>query len=518
MWKVLLCEDEPVVRAALVEQIPWEQAGFTLIAEADNGADALELIRSLQPDLVITDIVMPGLDGIELLQQARAFSEARFVMLTCMNEFEYVRLALEYGASGYLLKLSADEKALGEMLGKLDKELKEQSLHQGSREPFRFQQEYRELWERLLSGRDAATGREEAGYLHRLHELYPLAEVRVLLPACRKNAEMVEAQWKQALPSQCLLHRVDHSGVITFVVWMGSAAAPPLPQQEEPLQPEPGCAIVRRGGSSYLGLLELWRSALLELNSLWYEDGGAAGQEERAPGGQGTDPQPGGAEEQPQERTACIPAVGWSLSWSKEKRWMRCLEARDREGLRQLAGEIWREMRQAFVWFFQAEGMADRLLTLAAHVWDRADPPTVDAYAGAGGHIALKMRLEEQLDRFLEELYQSERTDTGREEINRVMEYVLLHLKEDISLRAMAHYVNLDERYLSTLFSKQTGGTFIYFLQQARVARAKSLLLETDLPIREIGEQTGFANENYFYRIFKRWTGETPAQFRKGKP
>lgn len=513
MWKVLLCEDEPVVREALVEQIPWEQSGFALVAQADNGTDALELIRRLQPDLVITDIVMPGLDGIELLQQARAFSDARFVMLTCMNEFEYVRLALEHGASGYLLKLSADEKALGEMLHKLDKELKEQSIQKGGQEPFRFQQEYKELWEQLLAGGDAkprgtasgAAGQQAAaGYLRRFHELYPLAEVRVLLPSCREEPERLEEKWRQSLPPRCLLHRVDLSGVKTFFLWMASPE-PTLTYGRGQGESDAGVFIprtevVRRGESSYPGLLELWRSALLEINRRWY--GGEEAQEEKRP---------------PSE---------WRLSWTKEKRWIRCLEARDREGLTRLAEEIWQEMQEAPAWFFQAVQAAERLLGLAHHVWEKSASPTEEAShlntgasvpLNAGNHEALKERLEAELDRLLGQLHQSERPETGREEINRVIEYVQLHLKEDISLRAMAHYVNLDERYLSTLFSRQTGETFINFLQQARVARAKSLLAETDLPIREIGEQAGFANENYFFRVFKRWTGETPAQFRRHK-
>ncbi|MDF2649916.1 MAG: two-component system response regulator, partial [Paenibacillus sp.] len=123
MWKVLMVEDEPFVRRTLINQIRWREFGFELVGEAEDGNEAMAFIQSKQPDLVISDIVMPGMDGLELLRQAKLVSDAKFVMLTCVNEFEYARQALEFGASGYLLKLSADEQALGQMLEKIEREL-----------------------------------------------------------------------------------------------------------------------------------------------------------------------------------------------------------------------------------------------------------------------------------------------------------------------------------------------------------------------------------------------------------
>ena len=72
------------------------------------------MIRSNPPDLVLTDIVMPEMDGVELLRRTRVEGYAsKFVMLTCMSEFEYVRQAMEYGASNYILKLSMSVNTRG---------------------------------------------------------------------------------------------------------------------------------------------------------------------------------------------------------------------------------------------------------------------------------------------------------------------------------------------------------------------------------------------------------------------
>lgn len=127
MWKVLLVEDEVFVRESVREIIAWEELGFTVSGEAGNGAEALEMIRQDTPDLVITDIIMPEMDGVELLSRSRKEGyNSRFVMLTCMSDFEYVRQAMEYGASNYILKLSMSVNSLRETLRKISTELLKQ--------------------------------------------------------------------------------------------------------------------------------------------------------------------------------------------------------------------------------------------------------------------------------------------------------------------------------------------------------------------------------------------------------
>ncbi|RIX59486.1 response regulator [Paenibacillus nanensis] len=124
MWKVLLVEDETFVRESVKEIIRWEEMGFTLTGEASNGEEALEMIRLDPPDLVLCDIVMPKMDGLHLLKETRrAGIASKFVMLTCIGDFESVRQAMEYGASNYILKLSMSVKDLRETLAKISAEL-----------------------------------------------------------------------------------------------------------------------------------------------------------------------------------------------------------------------------------------------------------------------------------------------------------------------------------------------------------------------------------------------------------
>lgn len=124
MYKVLLVEDETFVRESVKEIIRWEEMGFTLAGEASNGVEALALIKRDPPDLVLCDIVMPQMDGLALLKETRdAGIGSKFVMLTCIGDFEAMRQAMEYGASNYILKLSMSVKDLRETLAKVSLEL-----------------------------------------------------------------------------------------------------------------------------------------------------------------------------------------------------------------------------------------------------------------------------------------------------------------------------------------------------------------------------------------------------------
>lgn len=132
MWTVLLVEDEVFVRESVQRIMDWEAMGFQVIGEAGDGEEALEFIRERRPDVVISDIIMPKMNGVELLQHVREDGiSSRFVMLSCMSDFEYVRQAMEYGASNYILKLSMKVQSLKDALEKVKKEL-EASAAQGT--------------------------------------------------------------------------------------------------------------------------------------------------------------------------------------------------------------------------------------------------------------------------------------------------------------------------------------------------------------------------------------------------
>ena len=128
MIKVFLIEDEIVIREALERMIPWKEYGFELVGKAKDGEIALPMIRKSKPDVLITDIKMPFMDGLTLSSIVKKeFPNIRIVIVSGYDDFEYARKAIAIGVDDYLLKpFSKDdiEEMLAKVKGKLDQERK----------------------------------------------------------------------------------------------------------------------------------------------------------------------------------------------------------------------------------------------------------------------------------------------------------------------------------------------------------------------------------------------------------
>lgn len=105
IYTVVVADDEDELREAVCTMIPWEALGFHLVGNASNGLDALELVERLEPDLLLTDIRMPFISGIELARQVREIRPAMHIaFLSGFDDFEYAKQAIQYNIISYMLK------------------------------------------------------------------------------------------------------------------------------------------------------------------------------------------------------------------------------------------------------------------------------------------------------------------------------------------------------------------------------------------------------------------------------
>ena len=133
MRKVMIVDDEMLARKMLRESIVWEEYGYTVIYEAQNGKEALEKIKELSPDVIFVDIKMPVMDGLEMLRQMNALqTDSKAVLLTCYEDFSYVRDAMRYGAVDYLTKHTFEPEDLISLLDKIEKQIRKEKAHQES--------------------------------------------------------------------------------------------------------------------------------------------------------------------------------------------------------------------------------------------------------------------------------------------------------------------------------------------------------------------------------------------------
>ena len=138
MWKVLIADDEPKILRGLSGMLKRMPLELEIVGLADNGLKALELAEQLQPDVMLVDINMPFLNGLELIDRLRGMrQEMKIIVITGYEEFEYARQALEMSVFAYLLKPVGEE----ELQGKLEAAVRELSLQRERRRHYAFAME-----------------------------------------------------------------------------------------------------------------------------------------------------------------------------------------------------------------------------------------------------------------------------------------------------------------------------------------------------------------------------------------
>jgi two-component system, response regulator YesN len=121
--KALIVDDEILVRKGISMGIDWDKMGFSVVKEANNGVEALDIAKDSKPDLILTDIRMPKMDGLELIKQLKVYCpDSVIIVLTCLNDSQYVREAMQFGgALDYVLKLSLSTEELEKTIKKATK-------------------------------------------------------------------------------------------------------------------------------------------------------------------------------------------------------------------------------------------------------------------------------------------------------------------------------------------------------------------------------------------------------------
>lgn len=494
MWKLIIVEDEPMVRRTIRNKVNWEQLGFTIVGEAENGEDALQLIQENDPDLVIADIVMPFMDGIELLKATRAEGrETRFLMLTCMNEFEYARQALEHGASAYVLKASMDVESLAEALLKIRRELENRTeIHelQSRSKLYAFEQQLPLLWDRIFTHMVGTAGEGEgdepivrpergAGYVW-IGVFLCSAPDRCLAEV--KESGFAVAGQLAGLTSYC------HSGITTVFAFA-----------DRPLRwngPTSGTAVMKGAYTRAVPLeelLKIWAQLLHAADRLWYDNRQTV--------------------EYDALRTKPEDALPL-LSWTYEKELLREFEQAKLEACTKTLEAMWAEQRRLQYPLVLVKSGILHLDQVLARIAGRPALPARELLEAAF-FDEMKYLFGRRLSLYMHHHTSAKVSLTDHEEVNKMIAYIRQNYDAPITLKSLSRYVSMEEHYVSRLFKKKAGESLIHYLQNYRIEKAKGYLSETDMIVSDVGRSVGFANDNYFNKIFKRTTGLTPSEFRK---
>ncbi|NDL66573.1 response regulator transcription factor [Anaerotalea alkaliphila] len=531
MYKVLIVEDEVLVRVGLKTTIDWELHGFAVAAEASNGEQGYEQYQKCRPDVVITDIQMPKRDGLWLVEEIRKTDQTvQILVLTCHDEFEYARRALKVGADDYVLKSEVEDEELLAIMKRFKNNLDQLNRKEPATGKAPLNQE--DIKKTLLSSMALNNFRLD-GEQQRLCRLvdFPLEDARFAFFQINMNrsttGEMPAEDSGGSQMQQAMLHLVyDHlmeKGVHYLYQHQGSAhvflVAERTLNKTEMLRM---FSAFNNGAKQYFdkGLNIVYSDIIENLSDLGvlYKGFGEKAQilfYKKA--GEGF--------------LASMNMIRFqepNMPKLKKEYGNRYLEALGHENLAEAWGVL--QEVQRYFWEHQANPATVKLFysNLFGDVLGSYGPEleksggveTLPDYHGRvmhAGHWEELYGYAESFTRKMVDEITRMHQERSRGAIDQAVAYIRSHYKENISLEDVAQEVNLSKHYLCSAFKKETGDNMSLYINKLRIEKAKQLLLESNRSIKEIFEEVGYSNQQYFSKVFKKITNMTVVEYRGHK-
>ncbi|MDF2835816.1 MAG: two component transcriptional regulator, AraC family [Paenibacillus sp.] len=539
MYKVLIVDDERIILEGIAGLMEWEKYGTKLAGTARNGVEALAFIQEHEPDIVISDIRMPGMDGLKLAERTRElYPSIAFIMLSGFGEFDYARQAMQHGVKHYLLK-PCNENTIGEALSEVVAQLgevrkKESFLSNLQKElrqvlPSAKEQFLKELVTNKMYGR---------GDWERYKELFGIelehAEARLLLLQLEGQFEF-EHLFALKNISEDLLTRE----VIVLSTTIGNQALLLIRNayDEEKLLgllfdvrntfkgyyrldatiavSDPGPLTDAR--RMYLDTLRCmsFRFYLGEGSIITVGDTRGSGED-----GNGSSRELAGHSELPPKSDH--PHGAENGFFYDEARLCLYAKSGHLDAVKQELDELFKLLEELRL---DDVTVKSYLIPIYVALIRQAEPATTNDYLKELGKLegiatlqGLRTFVEEKAKLICQVNYDSQKRRHSSI-IGQIYDIVESHIgNADLSLQWVASeilYMNAD--YLGKLFRKETGEKFSNYVMKVRMERAMEMIgAGGDVKVFELAEQLGFGdNPQYFSQVFKKYTGVSPSEYKR---
>lgn len=472
MFKVFFVDDEELVIKSLQASLNWKEYGFELAGYALNGEEAFEQIRHIQPDVVFTDIRMPGTSGLELIKRLKdASSRALFIVISGYAEFAFAQKAIKYGAFGYCLKPFDDEEIIG-YLKKAKLLLEEKAIVSEARFLELIEDDSEESRIELKHILDAVGIQADSN--EEKHIVVSLGKERLNLERFGKYLALKIGYKKYVYVIQTVdakhLWKVLNEDSVNL---RGIGVSNPFVKIEELNH-----AINRA-----------------ELSSYNYFTTG-------------------------KESRVCISENGiTNIEEPALRRIKDVIEKQDMQGISQSLNEMEALFDNGHLNIKHALIVYNAMMSFS----DISAAEPMEKYVLSFDKLAgLFDTVKEMLDYLKDDL--SSKRDPQQEFFiikgkNRTFNIIFQHINDNfnsnLSIQSIAKEFNVNANYVSQLFKKEVGTTFTEYVSKLRIDYACKLIASTDMPINEIAERVGYDDYFYFSRIFKRLMNTTPSSYRK---
>ncbi len=527
MYRVLLVDDEEEIRQGISRKIDWESLGFHLVGEAENGAEALDLALELTPDVVLTDIKMPFMDGLELCRHLGSqLPAAKLVVFSGFDDFEFARTAIGMHVSQYILKpINAPE--LTQVLTDLRQQLDQQRAQRRDMDTLRRRYEeslpvLRELFfTRLLEGHIPQQEIAERSARYELNLeggtwITALIRVEEEEEPTLSRDELILLSVRAFVEERFQLEGCTFH-LTLFGDWIAVLASVEDDTALYPFIHELSriCALAQ----SILGLTltvgvgrPSTSTALLHLGA---EEARTA-LDYRVLTGSGRAIYIGDLE----------PSGQTVLTFDEEDE--RTLSAAVKLGNAQQVEEVVKglvfRLRAADIDLPQCQFFLLELITALVKLarTGGVEPEKIFGRDFTGSIHITDFPSREAMGRWycarcctLQDILSRQRTDSAGRTVERAKRYIHAHYSDsDLNVDTLCAHLYLSPAYFSTLFKRETGMNFTAYATQVRMTAAADLLVTTDEKTYLIAQKTGYADANYFSYVFKRQFGVSPSKYR----
>lgn len=534
MIKVFIVDDEKWVRQSIKHSIAWEEHGFEIASEEDDGLDALGKIMELRPQIVIADIRMPGLDGIELFKMVRMkLPHMLFIFISGYSHFNYVQDALNLGAFNYILKPIDAGKLLEVLLNAKSRTIQ---LEQSVRDQAMARHSLGMLKNQFLNALLDGTKFAEAALADKLKQFglaFPFGgfvALRIAIDnyrSIRQHLNFNDIELMSFSLRNIAAEVIAKYGLIGAMAELpsGELAVVLNVQQEAWEETEP---YVRQVAEEIAASVKQYQYFTVTIGMSGLVDELGRLSESNAEAGRSLDYRvelgndrviaPSDRKER-EDRFDLLPV-------EEETELLKLLDGLNRPAFNERIDKLFGSLngsriRQPFQLGFLFRHICGLIFMMAARkghstshlqeeqraVHDQAEEMTqADEF---------RELLKSVADRYL--LVADDAGDQGEKSsaVRKMREYVYAHYGEKVDLQVLAGHLYMHPVYLSKIFKQETGGNFTDFLLGYRMSMAKELMRHKAYELSDIARMVGFDDYSYFNKQFRKTQGLSPQEFRK---
>ncbi len=471
MLKVLVVDDDKLVRGGLITMMPWAEFGMQVVGEANNGEKALTMMEELKVDLLITDLAMPIMSGMDLMRNVKAlYPQTWMVVLSFHQDFELVQEALRLGAIDYIAKAQMEQEKLDEVLGRISNRIRHEQEQRAER-PVRLP----------LDNNPASSN---------------LFQERIAFIALNDEVNMQSLVQCSFVEIE-LLSELDR-GLFLLNSYSQELGAGDLTAELSHLQLDGHWAILRvQGGPQRDNHLLGKRLREYKEYSFFYEY--EQGKSIYIFNADNTD-----SDRRRHQGDFNLIRDRWStLHWV-------------------IDDELFQDMIQEIVQIRPTTSQLESIFYAAKKDWYRIVPDftdSMDNYHSMLFWVEWKKWLKEVRIQLSQKINKPMLSNDISHSILNSVQYIQQNLSSEIRQDDAAKAASMSRSYFSLCFKQTMGKSFNDYVRDERIDLAQKLLEQTTNPIYKVAEQCGYPNEKYFSRVFREQKGLLPSEYRamKGK-